>query len=167
MDLGVGFMFERAICVFAAILSFLGVFYTSKNMDIYTDVSTVAKSNYVDVYFTNINSENGSRVSITPSKREIEVSSISISKMGDWETIHYELFNNSSSYDVEVSYLVNGEEFYENELFMVEVDEGKRVNSGETLEGDIIITLKKNVSNLSFPIIIDLNIQPIQKGYLS
>ena len=88
-------MFERGVCIFVAIISLFGVFYSSKNMDVYSDVSYAARSNYVDVYFTNVESSNSSKVSLTPSRRSLQMDSISLSRAGEEEVIRYELFNNS------------------------------------------------------------------------
>lgn len=161
-------MFERGVCVLVVILSLFSVFYSSKSMDIYTDVAYVGKSNYMDVVFTDVSSSNGSQVSVTPSGRGLELNSISLSKVGEMEVIRYTVLNNSYSYDVDVEVLVNGEKIYNNEFFTIEASSIGELNHGSTTTGEIKITLKKAaLESISVPFNVEMNLTPKQKGYLS
>ena len=112
-------MFERLLCIFVAFLSFLGVVFSSSNMDVTTDASkAIGMSNYVDVYFTNVSSSNGSKVSVSSTGCGLNLEDISLSKANETEVITYTIKNNSYNYDVMVDVTVNGEHHFEDEYFI-------------------------------------------------
>lgn len=166
MYLGVWNMFERLVCIFVTIISLFSVFYSSKNIEIYNDVRTVATSNYVDVYFNDVNTVNGSLVALSQNKKSILINNINLNKAGDYELIEYEVFNNSYSYDVTVEVFVNGVKEYSDEYFIITCSDALDINSAETKNGTIKIELKKAVIediNVPFEVTLQVN----QKGYLA
>lgn len=149
-------MFERVVCVFVAILSAFSIFYSSKNMDVYSDVATVAKSNYVDVYFTNVETFHDTEASLTNDGKSIL---LDIREVGDQEVVQYEVFNNSFSYDTEIEILVNGEEIDSNEYFTIQ-SESFLLKSGEVKSGVITIEIKKSIN---YPLELQLKAVPMKK----
>lgn len=153
-------MYERIICCLVAVLSLFSVFYSSQHGTIYTDVSYVAKANYVDAYFTEVSTVNGTKVSLTPNNRGIVLDEINLHDVGDFELIKYEVFNNSISYDIDYDVYVNGEKIYQDEYFTITSSESKTIKSGKASTGEIKIELAKNViEKVELPFSIELKIK--------
>lgn len=153
-------MFERLVCIFVAIISLFSVFYSSKNMEIYSDVRAVATSNYVDVYFNSVSATNGSDVTLSQNNKSIVINSINLSKSGDYELIEYEVFNNSFSRDLNVNVIVNGVEEYNDEYFTITCSDLGEIKSAGTKTGIIKIELKNEVlENVSIPFEVELQIK--------
>lgn len=159
-------MFERGLCIFVACLSLIGVAFTSKHIHMEDGVqATFGTSNYMDVYFKDVSSSNGSNVSLTDSRRSFNLDSISLSKVGETEVIRYELYNNSYSYNVDVDVMINGENRYENEFFIMETSAPMVLKSGQSAVGEIRVTLKKAVlDSVSVPFDVELVMQPNKKN---
>jgi len=153
-------MYERIVCCLVAVLSLFSVFYSSQHGSIYTDVSYVAKANYVDAYFTDVSSVNGTKVSLTPNNRGIVIDDINLSEVGDFEVIKYEVFNNSISYDIDFDVYVNGEKIYQDEYFTITSSSTNTIKSGKTSTGEIKVELSKNViEKMELPFSIELKVK--------
>ena len=153
---GVDIMFERFICLIISLLSLVSVYYSSKHMDVTQDSSYVARSNYVDVYFTEATSKNGSSVSITSNQKEITIQDLSFQEVGEEEVIQYVVYNNSFSYDVDINLLVEGE----NDYFTVTTSDIETISSGESKTGEITIQYQKaSLENREVPIKVTLQVQ--------
>lgn len=160
-------MFERIICLFVAVLSIFSVFYSSQHMEIYSDVSYIAKANYVDVYFTDVKSIHGSEVTLTSNHKKIQVDSMMLENVGDSEVIQYEVFNNSISYDVDVEVYVNGVREYDSQFFHISTSDIGTLSSGEAKSGSITITYQKaSIDGVELPFEVELKVIPKEKGYL-
>lgn len=132
-------MFERMVSIFVVVLSCFGLFYGSRHMDVVEDeYSYQATSNYVDVSFQNITCRGGrviqesdSKVTIIPTTNEGEVT--------------YQVYNNSSSFDVFIS---------------VSSSEKTLLKSGE-------VEYFKMPFDSNDAFLLELQVEPIQKEYLS
>lgn len=153
-------MFEKMVSIFVAFLSLFGVFYSGKNMDVYSDVAYVATSNYVDVYFDYVEMEKG-QFAILEDRLSIQMESISES-----DIITYELFNNSYSYDVEVRAFINGESVYEDEYVRIECMSVEILPSGEVIRGMITVEVLQEGYEINNIPTITFQVVPIQKEYL-
>lgn len=153
-------MFERVLSIFIAILSLFSVVYSSKNLDVYADKVNVGRSNYFDVYFQNVSTENGSVVEIQKDRRGIDLQSISLDHVGDYEVITYEIYNNSFSYDAKVNVTVNGVQNYQNDFITIDCSDIQNVHSGESQVGTIRVELKKAaIEPINIPFDINFDIQ--------
>ncbi|MBR3211184.1 MAG: hypothetical protein IKF71_04535 [Bacilli bacterium] len=158
-------MFERITCVLVSILSIASIFFSSQNMNVTKDNAYATRSNYLDVSFTDVKSTNGTVVSLTPNHQGIVIEEIVLKHVGDAETIQYEVLNNSLSYDVEVTVLVNDKEEYLDDNFHITVTEIGELKSGEKKTGSIEIKYEKqSLEARELPFDIQLYIEQ-KKGY--
>lgn len=161
-------MFERMMCIVVSLLSLVSIYYSSQHMEITQENEYAVKSNYVDVLFTDVEAKNGTSVSITPNNKGIVLDNVSLKEVGDKETIQYELYNNSLSYDVEVTVLVNGSKEYKDGTFHITSSDIGEIKSGERKSGTLEISYESiSIENKTLPLDVQLQIEPKQKGYLA
>ena len=154
-------MYERVLSIIIAVLAIVSVIYSSKHLDVYADEQPTARSNYFDVYFKNVSTENGSVVKLQDDKKGIELETISLTKVGDYEIITYEIYNNSFSYDAKVNVTVNGEKNYQNEFIKIDCSDISNIPSGEAVTGTIRVELTKiTLEKMEVPFDIDFDMQP-------
>ena len=150
-------MFERIVCLIVSLLSLFSVYYSSQHMEVTHANYYTARSNYVDVYFTDVTSKNGASVSITSNQKEIVIEDLSFDEVGEEEVIQYEIYNNSLSYDVDVVLVISDQDDY----FAVTTSDIETITSGDKKTGTITIRYQKaSLEGREAPIHVTLQVQP-------
>ena len=150
---------EKIVSILVGFLSLISVLYSSFSSDL---TSSLTSKTPFDISFVDVSTENGSVVLIREDKKGVELQDISLSYVGDYEVISYEIENLSSKYDADVFVTVNGEKYYSNDYITIECSDLERIDSGKRQKGWIRIELvKASLTDISFSFDISFDFQPV------